>query len=270
VNAIALDGDTVYFSDCETLYSLPKSGGFPVTLTSVKGCSSGNLFVDGDSLYLLQTPNQAPGEIIRVPRTGGASAVVVAMSEIPFSFAVDNDNIYWISQTRLKRTPKAGGTIVTMSTSVTQYGMPRMLVSGGYVYWLQGSSVSRLATSTSEPTNPANVPLGQTGAWDFGIDAAGVYFTVPYGDQGSLMFLPWSGGAASELVGNIKGAGTLALDAAKAYYRDNNSIRAVPKTGGSATTVAGFSSIGAFSQPLVVDDAAVFWGEGTKLMKVAK
>ena len=159
-----------------------------------------------------------------------------------------------------------------MSTSVVQTGMPRLVVREGYAYWLSGSAVSRVATSTAVPVEPASVPLGQGLVRDFGIDGTGIYFTA-WNDAnlGSLTLLTWSGNTTTLLDTGAAGPGPIVLDGTNAYWRDSKNIREVPKAGGETKALAAVSSHDVSSErPIAVDDSYVFYADENKLMRVAK
>jgi len=89
IDAITVDADSVFFSDCEAVYSVSKAGGFPTTVASANGCATGNMLVDGDMLYVLQG-----SEIVRLPQTGGTQEVIVPLTEGGGAFALDETSIY--------------------------------------------------------------------------------------------------------------------------------------------------------------------------------
>jgi hypothetical protein len=76
-----------------TIKTVPETGGCPVTLFSIPG-SATRLAVDATNVYFT---SNGSGQVLLVPRAGGAASFVPLTAPVspPFAIAVDATNVYW-------------------------------------------------------------------------------------------------------------------------------------------------------------------------------
>lgn len=259
---LALEGSSVYFHGCATLSRVAKTGGVVTPLaTGLTGCAARGIFIDATDVYVM---NGTAG-LSRVPKGGGTFTRALPPTPAPTLFAIDVANVYWTagSVDVLKSVPKAAGGAISPLTTNTDFDQnARMLVEGGFVYWVgTGTNLSRVAATATGPTAPSSIYLGQPAA-DFVVDGDDVYFV----GTGGVWATSLSGGTPRQLAS--QSAATIALDATNAYFAGARSITKVPRAGGSPSTVATTTS--PIETRIAVDETSVYWGESGKIMRVAK
>ena len=98
---LAADATHVYWiNENAELLRAPKLGGTdPQLVTDLFTFIPLSLAVDGDRVYIGVLPfsftGPKPGEILAVPKTGGAVTTLVQGVATPFGFAFDDEYIYW-------------------------------------------------------------------------------------------------------------------------------------------------------------------------------
>ena len=99
---LTMAGDTVYFTACSTgdcpqmqLRSVPKNGGESALLAIFAGQSEGRIAVGGESVFVASVLS---GTVVSVPRSGGATQVLVDGRPGPMSVTADADGAraFWV------------------------------------------------------------------------------------------------------------------------------------------------------------------------------
>jgi hypothetical protein len=239
--AIAVDADRIYFATASndfsnflaSIESLPKNGGTPTLLAS-NVVAPADLLVDDTYLYWNSTGTpssdgadvQADGKIEKMRKDGTGRVVLAQNLSFPISIALDGDNVLFgetglaVGNTAagLRSVPKAGGAVTSL---------------------VDGAPVIGIA-----PT-PATIYFGSVGGLSFAasinaLDRATKNVTQLATDVGAIPL-------------TVKVAGD------QVYYyllADEDSIRAVPVTGGSERVIHS----GGFSTPeFLVDDCALYY-----------
>jgi hypothetical protein len=112
----------------------------------------GNLAPDRDFVYWTEP---VIGAVMKVPRKGGAAAVVAEYQMSAADVQVDDCFVYWRTGTKVARVPKSGG---TLETFVEANGLARLLVDLEAVYYYvgdgsyRGGTIYRLANTGGSPT----------------------------------------------------------------------------------------------------------------------
>ena len=264
----AVDDQSAYFSDCETVWSVPKAGGFPTVLaTGLKDCSYGNIEIDATDLYF--TENSSPNEsVVRVPKAGGAIDRVVTAGSQLGALASDSLNLYWLDGFDIKKLPKLGGTeVVVASINISS---KRLLTHGDYLYWGQSDSIARVSTQGPFPATPSSLPIGNVPS-DFAVSDTSVFFTVEA--SGTVGDLPLGGGAWAELATSQSSPSMIAVDGPWVYWvslPQVAEIRKVNITGGSPSSVAKSTGFHPYVGRIVTDSTHVYWSQGPDLMRAPK
>jgi len=268
VDAYAVDDAKLYFSDCHTLWSVPKAGGFPTVLTDkLVDCAIDQIELDADSVYLREYA--PPATVVRIPKSGGAREVLATATDIG-TFTIDAANVYWNETFDIKAVPKSGGATQTVASGISIDG-DRMVTQGGYLYWWSyGNSVARVATTGSFPQSPSALALGSHPK-DFAVGAAAIYFTVETG--GVIGKLPLTGGSPVNLTSGQPSPDKLTLDATSVYWASVGGapvVKRIDQSGGQPTVVANAITPNIALGRIVVDDAYVYWSEGPKIFRAKK
>ena len=267
VDAYVLDDANVYFSDCETLWSVPKSGGFPTELSSeLENCSLGRIKVDDAYVYLLE--DEAPEKIVRIPKTGGAREVTVSVALEIDAFAVDDDSVYWVEGFDINAAAKKGGGVDTFVAGASFRG-PGLVVQDGYLYWLQSYSIARASTSADRPVEPSSLPL-DTGADDLAIGQNSVFLVDASGTVSRVSLVD---GSTAVLASDQPSPGAVTVDEQFVYWSSTGGIpeiRKVSQEGGTPQLVAKATYAQSSIGRIRVDAAHIYWAEGSKIMRAPK
>jgi hypothetical protein len=267
---MALDTQNVYFSDCTTLWSVAKSGGFATVLSAqLAGCSKQQMTVDGQYVYVAEY-DLFSERIVRVPTAGGARAVVVTASSGQLgAMAATGGNVFWADDANGGIVRVNANTGATDQATTTSSIGPRLLVASGNLLWCYLGSLSRLPTTGPFPSSPSSVSIGRN-CDDFAVAADGtaVYIDGPAKVVGLVTA---AGQVGSDLVTGLSGLRLVAIDAVSVYYTVESAsteIRKVPRGGGTVQRVATLDSgLGAI---LLVDDQYVYWTAGSSVMRATK
>jgi len=158
--SMAADTTDVYFSgstDCIDSYPLagPHSpDDYPVEVGPSASCQSGlgRVAVSHDNVYALtdDRPNLVqgvPGDIVSLPKTGGAPVTFASALDVPTELVVDGDSLY-VAAAGVDKTgsivelPLRGGAGTTLAHAWT----PRTLaVDDSSVYWVEAYAVCKIA-----------------------------------------------------------------------------------------------------------------------------
>ena len=189
---------------------------------------------------------------------GGCRGTPVALAApsvgVVWALALGAADVYWLDDVNngtVKKTPKSGGTVVTLSTG--QSGSYAIAVDETRVYWTTYGAIVDAPVGGGAPTTLAS---GLAYAQSLALDAANVY---------------WTGGAyTSALQRAAKAGGTpstfavgfepdnIAVAGGTAYWTDiaSGNVTAAPTAGGLLTTLA--VAPGGESA-LAVDATSVYW-----------
>ena len=270
IDAYAVDATTAYFSDCHSLWSVPKAGGTATPLTSgLQGCSFGNIAVDGTHVYLLQDVSYNRN-VVRVSTAGGTPEVVATGAGQIIAMAADDSNVYWAESYTFdfKKVSKSGGSPITIAHS-NYLSDVRIVAQGGFLYWINQGSVLRVPTTVTSTTAPSTIPLGQAYANDFAADGTAVYFA----GQSSVGRVDLSNGSTTVLADSLASPGHIAMDSLSVFWEASAGqiIQRVGKVGGTPTTVLHASTPNTYSLGrILVDETSIFWAEAAALMRGAK
>lgn len=268
---IAVDADHVYWSDPENgvygtpsaLFAMPLDGDTPKMLAKGKG-AAGQIVLAGTSVYW------ANGDIVKLPRDGGAPVVLVHYAGD--AFAVDAANVYWPifttvgeggTYSSVLETPIAGGKTITVAVAKAAVAVA---VDARNVYWTDSGAraVMSIAVETSAPANmyaiqPRTIAVDQNGPSDIAIDSTNVYWTT---DDGNIMKAPVEGGTPTTLALGQPRPSHIAIDGASVYWTNDGamqghgSVMNVPIAGGPTRTLAANQDT---PSGIAVDAQFVYW-----------
>lgn len=272
----------------------------PVFLADVDS-GYARLGVDAKHVYWTNHDN---GTIHRVAITGGAAEVIATGQAEPVGIVVDPTGVYWGNQGSVMKLslplPFEGGTPVVLATGpLDGYNLAVDAVNVYYttIYEIVrvGKDGSNLSIINANPQSPAGIA----------IDSQYVYWAELKPD-GNIKRQPLAGGAETILASALPGPGFVAVDSTHVYWTNLDApsvmkaslnggpvetvsmsdgaglhittdanyvywvtaggpLRAAPIGGGPAFNVTGQSVYG-----FTMDDKALYYVDGGKLMKLAK
>lgn len=210
------------------------------------------------------------GEILRIPRDGGAP-VKLASPDWPTYLSVDTTHVYWTDLRKLAsdpgkigRVPIGGGPEEILATNLDRPNS--CALAAGRVFFAQFTAVSA-------------VP--RTGGV---VDSVAATESAPYYVATSSTLVCWvrmpttivckpqTGGAISVLATEASGTiYALAIDDTRAFWamRDG-SLRTVPLSGGTPTTLAAPLDDCPFGADIELDATRAYWACGPNVRSVAK
>lgn len=271
----------------------------PFALVSAAG-TSGYLRLDDKYVYFTDTN---AGDILRVPKTGGAVQILATAQPNPFQLAVDDSSVYFTAAGSLRRVPKSGGNVQTLvpgndidevvAGTASLYYADYASSGGGAVYSASkdGTGIRILASSVTNCESVAPwgsdlffggsfvgaVPiaggtvttLDTTYARRIAVDSQNVY-AIDH-DGPTVQRIPRDGGTAQVLAISpaAVGASDIALDSKDVYWtvdQKSGYVLRVSKAGGTMDVIA------SEDQPwgIAVDDTAIYWSLPGIIMKLAK
>jgi len=212
-------------------------------------------FIALDTQYVYAAGAAPDGQIIRVPKCGGATETLLSGIGAALGVSVHSGEVYFVEQgptaweSRILRGPATGGAAQALAQD---QGSPwTVLVDGNGVYWANtfSNGINALPHGASTATELA---------WDrtrfaaFAADDSHLYFA---GNQ-SMARVPKGGGAVEALAPADPEAWCAAVDEAYLYWTTyTGSVHRVSKIPGGATFDYGLSG---YHRCLVVDEAYVY------------
>lgn len=262
----ALDQESIYFADCSSVWSVPKTGGFPTVLSSAEGkCPFGpnSVVQDNSTLFFLRGTN-----LFSLSKTGGVSQQLSEATAM--ALASDSDHVYWMDflDNTLKSLTKTGGTPQTLAT-VDVLSFRTLTEHGGYLYWVNSEGLARIATGGPLPAAASTLPL-DTYPDDFFVADAGIYFTSS--SEHSVGRVDAESGLVTTLATAELGLDAITSDNNAVYWLNNgdrSELRKLSVADGSLTTIASLRARGG-SNGIATDETHVYWTQGSTLMRVVK
>jgi hypothetical protein len=185
------------------------------------------------------------GNILRVPKEGGQSEVIVPNAPMPAEMVVDDQNIYWIiwggegSPPRpIMFAPKLGGQAKRITPP--QSGANGICLDADSVYWISIEGISKVQKTGGEALLWYPNPTPNLGTSGLAQDKENFYF-AQMKDRGgaTMMKLPKRGGNPVQVAPSVNRTMEFVVDDSYVYYFDNEKgsfsgvvIKKVSKSGG--------------------------------------
>ena len=155
----------------------------------------------------------------------------------PAGIALDDKNIYWISNARssIDRVSKSGGTPTRVVTNQTN--IRRLVLKGDRIYFNTDEEVKSVSTSGGTPQTLATITdIAYLG---LAVDNTNVYYVSTLSKKNQLMKVSTGGGAAVSLTSDLVIPSDIGADGTNAYWVDyvDNSVKRVSVTGGKPETI---------------------------------
>jgi WD40 repeat protein len=234
------------------------------------GCS---LVLDAEAVYLA---DEWDGTIRRLPRAGGAGAVLAERQGMPVSLAVDDRHAFWTTAAteRLRRAPKSGGAFGGLAADVT---VPwKIALDETHVFFTRhhvaaGEDDAMIVRVPKEGGAAAVLARARPNqrSTAIALDSDHVYFALDdrMSGHGAVLRVPKAGGEVQTLASELMEPERLAVDDAFVYFttggraQDGEVVR-VPKAGGASVPLykaGGDKAGGASPIALALDAASVFF-----------
>jgi hypothetical protein len=293
IDGYAIDNTRAYFTDCATVWSVPKGGGLSTVLgTFGANCETfGNLFVDDTHVYWMR--RDGTPSIARVPKAGGPVEAVASPPDVT-AIAIDNQHIFWIEEPQngfakstIKRMAKTGGAAEVVVTGQFYLGgKPRLMVADDSLYWLGSSKfLSSISSAATDATVVSTLALSYQGdsttVQDFSVDGTSVFAigTIYTSSGAGTSPVAYNGiwridlmtGSTTQVVKDIPSSPAyMTLDMSSIFWGSyNRGIFMTPKSGGGPTPVA-IVEDNFNPGRVVVDEQFVYWSRGWSIYRAKK
>ncbi len=278
---LELDGVTLHWSETTgpashetgTIHRVPVSGGGVVTELPAGGDAPRALAVATSGLYWTEGGPvggiEGFGQIARLGAAPGqVDTIANGILEDNPPFALSATHIYVADRWRIKRVPRAGGRVQTVSRADDM--VESIATDGASVYWVQrpfGSVLRALATGgppvpLGSPPPPAQGPGGP-----IRVQGGTVYWISHYD---ALLSVPAGGGQVNPLATGLPFLSDFVVDNQFVYFSeyDGQDISRLAIGGGSPSFVAAGTSFSYKS--LAQDGGNLYWIDQINVGRVAK
>ncbi len=156
-------------------------------MTTLVASLRGPIYLAIDDAYVYWT-SAAPGEIMKVAKTGGDSVTVAFGQQLNGPLAVDDAYVYWTSPGERSKFPeglvmrvkKTGGAPEVVARD--PHGASTIAVDGAFVYWANADGVMAAPKQAAATAVPVST---QASAKQLALDATAIYWTAI--DRGLIM-----------------------------------------------------------------------------------
>ncbi len=135
---LQVDGTHVYWYSTISgvIQRAPKKGGAASKVYADDQHTFHTIFVDGPDLFL-SFGAEKKGVLQRLPKAGGKPVTLCEDQDPGTDFAVDANNVYWITEDDIFKVPRSGGA-VTKVVAKLEHGRD-LVVDDRFVYWADRS-----------------------------------------------------------------------------------------------------------------------------------
>jgi hypothetical protein len=209
---------------------VPKAGGLPKELTGNLGWPKG-LVMDADALYWA---GFVEGKIFKLDKRGATLTVLTEGQTSPRDLAIDATDVFFVTTPgEVKRVPKSGGPAVTLAHD--QRRVTHIAVDGEHVFWLSGAvdgqTEGEVTRASKDGSHPVALAHGIREPGALAIDDTDVYWIDRA--QGLVQRIGKDGGTVRALAKEQWNANQLALDEGWVWWQVGERILRVRKTGGA-------------------------------------
>jgi hypothetical protein len=271
ISSMVPHGDYLYFADPVrtegTLKRVLKTGGTVSTLATGLTTSDGyeTRFVVNSGTVYGGYGGYNSHRIFSMSASGGSTLTLASVTG-GYLFGVAGTEVYFGSGFgNLNRISTSGG---VPSILAANNWVRSVAVDDGAIYFVEYSS--RDVRKCSLPSGTVtSLITGNASEGSIFIDGVNVYFNL----GGNIQAVPKAGGIVTPVVSG-GGAIGYASDGVRLFFVENNSIRSIQVSGGSASTLVNIPT-GSFTS-LVVDDSFIYWGDNSggvgmgKIWRMAK
>jgi hypothetical protein len=221
------------------------------------------------------------GNILRVPKAGGASEKIIPKAPKPDEIVIDDNNLYWLiwggegsPPQPLMWAPKKGGEPKQLTPKYQ--GASGIAEDENFLYWMTGDGLKEIRKIGGEVIaishDRSKTPLRLR------MDADNFYFCQMAGNgQSSLMRLSRTTGELAQLAPSINHTMEFVVDDTNVYYFDNVrgqgsfgpvALMKVPRNGGTQVEIDRGNA--GWIKHLAVDSKQIYFTDISKVYAVTK
>lgn len=162
----------------------------------------------------------ADGRVLKMPVEGGEVVTLASGEILPLHIAVDDENIYWTTDSGIRTMSLSGGIPTTLAAGM---GTPQgIAINEQFVYWTTNlSRLMRVALDGSGVTQLADESATSYAFAGLTLDAGRVYWASQGeigGTNGAILTMPLAGGEITTLATGQSGPSRVAVDEANVYW----------------------------------------------------
>jgi hypothetical protein len=279
VNSIALDADTVYWTNySETasqgqIRSVPKAGGPLTVIASTGKLRPWDIVVSGSRVFwstrgatTVGTKTYLQTKILSAPKAGGPSApteLSSSLEALATGLAVDDKSVYWSTDhDEIFSTPRSSvdafPTVILANDPKFQLVRRNLTVDATHLYWMEADV--NIASMPKSGGSPTTLTVQPPESFHFAMDAKRLYWGET--DLGHIRSLPKGGGTPKILSEGEDLVLGIAVNSTCVYWMSTTQfeqrVRAVSKNGGAAAiTIAVVAK--STSLAVAADETHVYW-----------
>jgi hypothetical protein len=268
----------VYYTTADSVLRQPTGSGTAGSVASAQAAPTA-VRADAGGVHWCNYPLAMPTNMALVTAAFDGSKVtpLVTLQTIARcpSLASDGTNLYWGDELgRVWTVPIAGGAAPLVHDGGAG-AVEAIALDSTSIYVSQYDvalqKLPRTGPADAAPTPLTSFAVGEA-ASELVLDGAYLYWPGFIAHPPTINRVPTAGGAPNEVLVTNVSPSSLMVDASYVYFIDAStpaSVRRIPKSGGPATTLY-TASAGSTLGPAGMDAAAIYFAEGTRIMKLAK
>jgi hypothetical protein len=198
------------------------------------------------------------GQVMVVSKTGGPFGIL-AYVESPGAIAVDDQDVFFATQTAVMKAAKTGGGYEVLAWDDT---VADLAIDADFVYWVTDLDCGSVKRIPKTGNNGVTLASNQGLPWAVAVDESFVYWLEAQSNR--VMKLDKSGAGVPVPLAVEPLARHLAVDGSDLYFTTSNGVATVVSTGGGAVTLAESSATA-----ITTDDIYVYW-VGAGIHRISK
>jgi hypothetical protein len=216
--------------------------------------------LDDTNVYLTNVGTPNNGNVVKVPKSGGAPVPLVTALSLPSGIAVNGTSAFFGSVSHgISSVPIGGGpSAIVVPAAAAPGGALEVAVDPDYIYWTNENASGVVMKATLDGGSVTTLASGLPSPTGFTIDSNFVYWSDS-AMSGRIVKVSLGGGMLINLATNqnIAQPPALAVDALNAYWPSSGALMSVLLAGGTPTMVVP-SSAGVVT--VTVDDTFAYFG----------
>jgi hypothetical protein len=257
---VVVDSAAVYFVGDDCVKRAEKESPAPKDLHCPGEGDLHELRASDTHVYVARTRKDGRGEILQIPKAGGAAKRVAETPSRVLSMATDGQHVFWGVREGLFRAPAGGGSPVILQH--LELGLRGVALSGDDVFFAKAHHLDEVVRKIGKGGGPANLVVDDRWVL-FAADHDAVYGTEP--TRRRIFRQDLAGGGPRPLARSEVPVAGIAIDAKSLYFAGSagfgcpkdaqGTLHRVSKTGGEPVLIGARL---ACPRALAVDDAHVY------------